>query len=230
MSVLMPETSCGPSFAASPLPPRLQQLLEALPDRYLAQRLARVWGAAREALDEVERLTLAPAGLDEPGADPARLSLWEHVAPAVRDSLRALNRLLAHVRADFPAQPPEDYVASDGAPIVRARPEEQAARTLGRSAARLSTRVELLGERLRRPEREGEPLELEAELHEVHRSLRSELRDLVLQSAAAFGLLDPCGPALQPAPLAATGTLGAAAAASASGARRRRPRSGAGRR
>jgi len=229
MSVLMPEPSCASSFASGSLPPRLQQLLEGLPDRYLAQRLARVWSAAREALDEVERLTLAPAGLDEPGADPARLSLWEHVAPAVRDSLRALNRLLAHVRTDFPTQPPEDYVASDGAPILRAQPEEQAARTLGRAAARLSTRVELLGERLRRPEREGEPLELEAELQEVHRSLRCELRDLVLQSAAAFGLLDPCGPSLQPAPLPATGTLGAAGAG-ASGARRRRARSGTARR
>ena len=226
MSVLMPEPSCAPSLGVLHLPPRLQQLLESLPDRYLAQRLARVWGAAREALDQVERLTLAPAGLDEPGADPARLSLWEHVAPALRDSLRALNRLLAHVRADFPAQAPEDYVASDGEPIVRARPEEQAARTLGRAAARLSTRVELLGERLRRPEREGEPLELEAELQEVHRSLRSELRDLVVHSAAAFGLLDPCGPALEPAPLAATGTRGPLAASGA----RRRARGAAGRR
>jgi hypothetical protein len=200
MSVLMPEPSCAPLV----LPSRLQQLLDALPDRYLAQRLARVWAAAREALDEVDRLALAPAGLDEPGADPARLSLWEHVAPAVRDTLRALNRLLAHVRTDFPSQPPEDYLPSDGAPIQRAQPDEQAARTLGRAAARLSARVELLGERLRRPEREDEPLALEAELQEVHRSLRTELRDLVLHSAAAFGLLEPAPPAPQDMASAAT--------------------------
>ena len=195
MSVLMSESSCAPQL----LPARLQQLLDGLPDRYLAQRLERVWAAAREALHEVDRLALAPAGLDEPGADPARLTLWEHVAPAVRDTLRALNRLLGHVRADFPAQPPEDYLPSDGAPILRAQPAEQAARTLGRAAARLSARVELLGERLRRPEHEGEPLELEAELSEVHRSLRNELRDLVVQSAAAFGLREPL-PVVQPAP------------------------------
>ena len=191
MPVLMPESTC----VAAPLPPRLQQLLEALPDRYLAERLSRVWHAAREALEEVERLVLVPAGLDEPGVDPAGLSLWEHVAPAVRDTLMALNRLFWHVRTDFPAQPPEDFTPSDGAPIVRAQPAEQAARTLGRAAARLCARAELLGERLRRPEHAEAPQELEGELREMHRSLRSELRDLVVQSAAAFGLLEPCGPA-----------------------------------
>jgi len=191
MPVLMPESTC----VAAPLPPRLQQLLEALPDRYLAERLSRVWHAAREALEEVERLVLVPAGLDEPGADPAGLSLWEHVAPAVRDTLMALNRLLWHVRTDFPAQPAEDFTPSDGAPIVRAQPAEQAARTLGRAAARLCARAELLGERLRRPEHAEAPQELEGELREMHRSLRGELRDLVVQSAAAFGLLEPCGPA-----------------------------------
>ncbi|MBF5043046.1 hypothetical protein FGE12_11670 [Aggregicoccus sp. 17bor-14] len=175
-----------PSGPALTLPPRLQQLLAALPDRYLAERLARVWSAAREALEEVERLVLAPEGLDEPGADPARLSPWEHVAPAVRDTLAALQRLLARVRMDFPTQPPEDYTASDGAPIVRAQPAEQAALSLGLAAARLGARAQVLGERLRRPERDGEPQELARELREVHHDLRAELRDLVLRSAQAF--------------------------------------------
>jgi hypothetical protein len=198
MHALMTEPS---SSAALLLPPRLRQLVEGLGDRYLAERLARVWAAAREALEEVERLALAPSGLDEPGADPAHLSLWEHVAPAVRDTLMALQHLVTRVRTDFPAHPPEDYTASDGAPIVRAQPAEQAARALGLAAARLSTRAQALGERLRRPEAEGEPQELEAELREVHRSLRTELRELVLQSAAPFA---PLGHEALPGPHAAS--------------------------
>jgi hypothetical protein len=180
MHLLTPEPSAA---AALPLPPRLRELLDSIPDRALAGRLARVWSAAREALDEVERLALAPAGLDEPGADPAHLSLWESAAPALRDTRVALHRLLARVHADFPTAPHEELDWSDGAPIVRALPAQQAALVLRLCAGRLETRAEDLRELLLHADNDDG---LAQQLREVHRALRAELRELVLQSAAAF--------------------------------------------
>ena len=184
MHLLKPEPSAA---AAVPLPPRLRGLLDAIRDRALAERLARVWSAAREALDEVERLALAPEGLDEPGVDPVLLSLWERAVPMLRDTLVALHRLFARVHTDFPPPAHEDFLASDGAPIVRALPEQQAARVLRLCTGRLEAQALAVYEQLQRGEPEADDTSaLEWELRGLHRTVRAELRELVLQSAAAF--------------------------------------------
>jgi hypothetical protein len=185
MHLLKPEPSAA---AALPLPPRLRGLLDAIRDRELAERLARVWSAAREALDEVERLALAPEGLDEPGVDPVRLSLWERAVPMLRDTLVALHRLFARVHTDFAPPAHEDAFASDGAPIVRALPEQQAARVLRLCTGRLEAQALAVYEQLQRGEPEADATSALAwELRGLHRTVRAELRELVLQSAAAFG-------------------------------------------
>lgn len=172
------------------LPPRLRSLLEALTHREVAARLERVYRAAALAIERLGHLNIVkyePTSLEE--AEGADLSLWETMAPALRDTVVDVNALVAAIHEAFP--PPANAARKDAwAPppaSVDERLEQEVEAVLHASAARLSRRVADLGQRVRRPEVVSDRWALMAELQSFRADFRAQVGDLVYLTAAAFG-------------------------------------------
>ena len=171
------------------LPSRLEALLEALTDRHLAERIERVYRSAALAIDRLGHLNIVkyePTTVEPDGAD---LSLWETMAPAMRDTLMDVNHLISVIREQFPA--PERAADTDGGwrpPPASAdeRLAEEVEVVFGQSAERLSRRVADMGERVRRPEVVSDRWALMTELQAFRLDFRSRIGDLVYLTAAAF--------------------------------------------
>ncbi|PTL81628.1 hypothetical protein [Vitiosangium sp. GDMCC 1.1324] len=171
------------------LPPRLRSLLEDLTHRELAARLERVYRAAALAIDRLGHLNIVkyePTTLQE--AAGADLSLWETMAPAIRDTVVDVNALVSAIHEAFP--PPAEAARSDTwAPppaSVDERLEREVEVVLHTSAGRLSRRVADLGQRVRRPEVVSDHWALMAELQSFRADFRAQMGDLVYLTAAAF--------------------------------------------
>jgi hypothetical protein len=178
-----------PRVPQDALPSRLEALLEALTDRHLAERLERVYRAAALAIDRLGHLNIVkyePTTVELDGAD---LSLWETMAPALRDTVVDVNRLIAVIREQFPA--PERPADSQGGwrpPPASAdeRLSEEVEAVFQTSAERLARRVADLGERVRRPEVVSDRWTLMTELQSFRLDFRARIGDLVYLTAAAF--------------------------------------------
>ncbi|MFL5345355.1 MAG: hypothetical protein ACJ8AT_11205 [Hyalangium sp.] len=172
------------------LPSRLQALLDALTDRHLAERLEHVYGAAAVAIDQLSHLNIVkyePTTAEQP--DGADLSLWETMAPALRDTLVDVNHLIAVIREQFPA--PERSAGADSGwrpPPASAdeRLSQEVEAVFQKSAERLARRVAELGERVRRPEVVSDRWELMTELQTFRLDFRSRMGELVYLTASAF--------------------------------------------
>jgi hypothetical protein len=165
------------------LPARLEALLEALTDRHLAERMERVYRSAAVAIDRLGHFNIVkyePTTVEPDGAD---LSLWETMAPALRDTVVDV------IRAEFPA--PERAANTDGGwrpPPASAdeRLAEEVEVVFQESAARLSRRVADLGERVRRPDVVSDRWALMTELQAFRLDFRSRIGDLVYLTAASL--------------------------------------------
>jgi len=183
----MPSPEKKPRAPQDTLPPRLKALLEELTHRELASRLERVYRAAALAIDRLGHLNIVkyePTTLEETaGAD---LSLWETMAPAIRDTLVDVNALVSAIHEAFP--PPAEAAREDA--WEPAGVDERLARevevVLGACAGRLSRRVADLGQRVRRPEVVSDRWALMAELQSFRADFRAQVGDLVYLTAAAF--------------------------------------------
>ncbi|HEX8700642.1 MAG TPA: hypothetical protein VF815_17460 [Myxococcaceae bacterium] len=171
------------------LPSRLEALLEELTDRHLAERLERVYRSAAQAIDRLSHLNIVkyePTTVEPDGAD---LSLWETMAPALRDTLMDVNHLISVIREQFPA--PERPADKDGGwrpPPASAdeRLAEEVEVVFHESAARLAKRVADLGERVRRPEVVSDRWALMTELQAFRLDFRARIGDMVYLTASAF--------------------------------------------
>ncbi len=171
------------------LPARLQSLLERLTWRELAERLERVYRAAALAIDRLGHLNIVkyePTTLEQ--TEGADLSLWETMAPAIRDTVVDVNALVSAVREAFP--PPAEAPRTEAWEPPPASADERLAQeveaVLNACAERLSKRVADLGQRVRRPEVVSDPWALMAELQAFRADFRSQMGDLVYLTAAAF--------------------------------------------
>ncbi|MBN1207034.1 MAG: twin-arginine translocase TatA/TatE family subunit [Myxococcaceae bacterium] len=172
------------------LPPRLQALLDGLTDRHLAERLEHVCRAAAVAVERLSHLNIIkyePTTVEPDGAD---LSLWETMAPALRDTVVDVNHLISVIRQQFPA--PERAAGKDSGwrpPPASAdeRLGQEVEVVLQTSAERLARRVAELGERVRRPEVVTDRWALMTELQAFRLDFRSRIGDLVYLTATAFG-------------------------------------------
>ncbi len=172
------------------LPSRLQALLDALTDRHLAEQLEHVYQAAAVAIEHLSHLNIVkyePTTTEQP--DGADLSLWETMAPALRDTLMDVNHLIAAIREQFPA-PERSAGADSGWRPPPASADERLAQEVEvvfqRNAERLAKRVAELGERVRRPEVVTDRWELMTELQTFRLDFRSRIGELVYLTAAAF--------------------------------------------
>ncbi|KFA89835.1 hypothetical protein [Archangium violaceum] len=185
----MPPPEKKPRAPQDTLPPRLKTLLEELTHRALASRLERVYRAAALAIDRLGHLNIVkyePTTLEE--TEGADLSLWETMAPAIRDTVMDVNALVSAIHEAFPSSV---EAARDGAweppPAgVDERLSREVEVVLGACAGRLSRRVADLGQRVRRPEVVSDRWALMAELQSFRADFRAQMGDLVYLTAAAF--------------------------------------------
>src|SRR4051794_12472181 len=92
-----------PRMPQDALPLRLQEVLDSLMNRHLAEQLKHVYRAAAVAIDRLGHLNIVkyePSMAEPDGAD---LSLWETMAPALAETLGDVNHLIQVIRKQFPA-------------------------------------------------------------------------------------------------------------------------------
>lgn len=174
--------------AQDSLPARLETLLERLTRRELAQRLERVYRAAALAIDRLGHLNIVkyePTSVGEQGAD---LSLWETMAPALRDTVVDVNALVSTVQKVFPPPAPTSQGEGWAPPsaTLDERLEQEVETVLNACAGRLARRVADLGQRVRQPEVVSDPWALMSELQSFRADFRAQMGDMVYLTAAAF--------------------------------------------
>ncbi|AFE04977.1 hypothetical protein COCOR_03022 [Corallococcus coralloides DSM 2259] len=158
------------------LTPRLEQILQSLPDRAFAARLRAVYLAAAQAISRLSDLDLVKYETPVVDASPD-LSLWEEMAPVIRDTVMDVNALLNVIREQFPGTPPA--ASSKGPGDVPAMLQE--------GMARLAQSITQLGEAMRNPSVVSDRWQLLAEIQRFRSDYREQMSQLVFESASTFG-------------------------------------------
>lgn len=178
--------------AATPSPilsPRLEELLQSLSDRSFSERLRKVYGAASQAitrLSDLDLLKYETAHVDE----SPDLSLWEEMAPVIRDTVVDVNGLLNVIREQFSARSAGAAPAGPGpllAATVEARRAKDASELLQGWMQQLAQGVTQLGETMRNPAVVSDRWTLLAEIQRLRERFREQIGNLVFESASAFG-------------------------------------------
>jgi len=161
--------------APTGLPPRLEEALQQLDDPGFAERLRKVYLAAAHAIGRLSDLDLVryESHAEDAGTD---LSLWEEMAPVIRDTVIDVNALLAELRAEFPEGSDEGMPPEEGA----------ASRALQDGARDISGSLGRVAEMMRDPSVMADRWNLLAELQSVRSRLREDLGGLVFDSASFF--------------------------------------------
>ncbi len=164
---------------ALPISSRLQQVLDAIPDRALADRLGLVYVAAANAIERLGDMDLVSYETTTVEAAPD-LSLWEEMAPVIRDTVVDVNALLAVVREQFPSVASGGKSSASGAAL-------EAESALKAVTEQLGQQITQLGQRMRSPEVVSDRWNLLADLQSFRSRFREMIGDLVYLSAVAFG-------------------------------------------
>lgn len=184
--------------ATSPtsLPEKLQEVLREIPSPDFANRLEKVYQAAAHA---VERLTDIDLLRYESNTveDSADLSLWEEMAPVIRDTVLDVNALLTVLRAMFP----EGKAASGLGAMLDEAVEEaelengdratrgfhEAEQSLALAKEQLTFEIAKLGETVRSPSVVSDRWNLLSEVQAFRTRFREQIGGLVYRTASAFG-------------------------------------------
>ncbi|WNG18005.1 hypothetical protein [Cystobacter fuscus] len=170
------------------LSPRLEELLHSLSDQAFAQRMREVYAAAGQAivrLSDLDLLKYESASVE----DSPDLSLWEEMAPVIRDTVMDVNRLLNVIREQCASRPAAS--ASGGeVPLqasVEARRAKDATELLQGWMQQLAQGITQLGETMRNPAVVSDRWTLLAEIQRLRERFREQIGNLVFESASAFG-------------------------------------------
>ncbi|WP_375758313.1 hypothetical protein [Corallococcus exercitus] len=159
------------------LTPRLEQILQSLPDRAFAARLRAVYLAAAQAISRLSDLDLVKYETPVVDASPD-LSLWEEMAPVIRDTVMDVNALLNVIREQFPGTA-QASAARKGPGDVPGMLQE--------GMARLAQSITQLGEAMRNPSVVSDRWQLLAEIQRFRSDYREQMSQLVFESASTFG-------------------------------------------
>ena len=167
------------------LPPPLVALLEGIIDRELAGRLGDVMAAAGRCIDRLAGINLVALEPRESEEGSADLALWEKMAPAVGETVVAVNELCSVIDASFPPARSRGSMFGEDGSDQRAEYEAAAVfRTIG---PLIQKEVSEVGALMRRPELLSSPWSLLAELQRLRSGIRARVSDGVYLSAAALG-------------------------------------------
>ncbi len=179
--------------AAEPLPSRLDELLTALPERAFASRLRHVYAAAAQAIARLSDMDLVQYETQtvEGSAD---LSLWEEMAPVIRDTVMDVNALLNAVREQFPQQPRggiADIVRTateEAGPLPPSSPlarrAQRAVDVLHTAMGQIAQGITQLGEAMRSPGVVSDRWNLLAEVQRFRAQFREQMGALVYESVS----------------------------------------------
>ncbi|RKH90381.1 hypothetical protein D7Y21_06910 [Corallococcus sp. AB045] len=159
------------------LTPRLEQILQSLPDRAFSARLRAVYLAAAQAISRLSDLDLVKYETPVVDASPD-LSLWEEMAPVIRDTVMDVNALLNVIREQFPGTP-QPAASRKGPADVPAILQE--------GMASLAQSITQLGEAMRNPSVVSDRWQLLAEIQRFRSDYREQMSQLVFESASTFG-------------------------------------------
>jgi hypothetical protein len=158
--------------APAPFAPRLEQILQSLPDPAFSGRLRKVYTSAAQAIARLSDMDLVKYETEstESGAD---LSLWEEMAPVIRDTLMDVNVLLNVIREQFPVQQQQGKV-------------QEASAVLQEAMAQMAQQITQLGEAMRNPSVVSDRWTLLAEVQRFRSTFREHIGNLVYASISVF--------------------------------------------
>jgi len=162
------------------LAPRLEQILQSLPDQAFAGRLRKVYAAGAQAIARLSDMDLVKYETEttESGAD---LSLWEEMAPVIRDTVVDVNALLNVIREQFSAQP---RGGTEAGPLQHKAREVSAA--LQEGMTEMAQQVTQLGEAMRNPAVVSDRWMLLAEVQRFRSTFREHIGNLVFATSSSF--------------------------------------------
>ena len=163
-------------------------MLESIQDRTFAARLRTVYLAAAHAvarLSDMDLVRYETTTVDE----APDLSLWEEMAPVIRDTVMDVNALLQVIREHFPRNVEGGLVdvveRAVNETVGPARPDD-AVEVLHAVMGRLAQQITELGEGMRKPEVVSDRWNLLSEIQRFRTRFRQEIGTLVHQSASVF--------------------------------------------
>ncbi|MCP3059981.1 hypothetical protein LXT21_14450 [Myxococcus sp. K38C18041901] len=176
----MPPVSADAENPQASLTPRLEEILQAHPDGAFAGRLRKVYTAAAQAIARLSDMDLVKYETPVVDSSPD-LSLWEEMAPVIRDTVMDVNALLNVIREQFPAQP-----GGNLADLVLS-----GAKDLGMlmhdAMTQLAQGITQLGEAMRNPSVVSDRWTLLAEIQRFRSSFRERVSSLVFETASTLG-------------------------------------------
>lgn len=172
---------------------QLLDVLTKLPDRALSGKLRRVYQAAARAIAHLSDMDLIQyeTALGDSAPD---LSLWEEMAPVIRDTVMDVNALLNAIREQFPEQP-VGGIADTLSQVIEEvgrvgggheRRAAEAQKVLHDISRHLSQEITHLGERMRSPQVVSDRWSLLADVQSFRSRFRELMGDLVYSTASAF--------------------------------------------
>ncbi|AKQ66756.1 hypothetical protein A176_003668 [Myxococcus hansupus] len=153
---------------------RLDEILQSQPDPAFAGRLRQVYVATAHAIARLSDLDLVR--YESPVVDSSPdLSLWEEMAPVIRDTVIDVNGLLNVIREQFPVQPPGVGSSAPAVAIVQ------------EAMSQIAQGITQLGEAMRNPSVVSDRWTLLAEIQRIRAGFREQMSNLVFESASTLG-------------------------------------------
>jgi hypothetical protein len=168
----------------------LLQIVDGLADRSFAAKLRKVYFAAAQAITKLSDIDLVKYETGTVDTAPD-LSLWEEMAPVIRDTVMDVNGLLSAIREQFPSGGGlEDALSraleDTGSHSPEARKIRQITQSMQSTMMHIAQQITELGELMRNPQVVSDRWNLLAELQRFRSRFREEIGDLVYDTASMF--------------------------------------------
>lgn len=183
-------------YSRAVLTPALEALFAQLPDRAFAGRLRKVCAACAQGIDRLSSVDLVKYETSVSEGSPD-LSLWEEMAPVIRDTVMDVNAVLTVIRESFPAHTPGGLADTLSRAIEEAGPlpagtsaarrAQQAESVIQNLSVQLAQEISHLGERMRSPQVVSDRWNLLSDLQSFRARFRQLMGDIVFETATAFG-------------------------------------------